>query len=526
MTRATVLEAARGAAASTKFDQLDKDAAEAKRADNERRNQQRAENVAIGQGPPQEAPLPEIFTEEQLHKRAVYIVQGRQIALLPKNEGDRVEFYTGEDFTGYALASRELVEDAKRSDGKRSIRSVSVVQKWMFSTVRITVQTRTFAPGQGRFCHDPEGTLAINSFTPWIRKAPRDWRKRVKRALEHIAYLIPDKAQYGLFLDWLAHIEQHPGVLPHHGWLFITPSFGVGRNWLASLLVRVWPGYVAPSLNLTKLLKSDFNEPLKRKVLAIVDEIVSGETGNARYTLENALRQMVTEGERWINEKNRPQYLEHNAVRWLLFSNHENALPLSPRDRRFEVVANPVEPKPLPYYTELYSLLTDRDFIASFAMYLSKRDVTSFNPGRMPTNNAAKQAVIEASKSELRRNLEFVVEHWGAEVAATYHLCRAAGVRSEEPGQARSFGHVMRELGCERFPVRVKVAGTPEGVDAVWIIRNFALYRPEVNPHDPNATPDEKKRAIRAVAPVVEKAVAAYNDHPQASWRNWFASAE
>ena len=90
-------------------------------------------------------------------------------------------------------------------------------------------------------------------------------------------YLFGDDATR--FLDWLAHIEQRPGELPHHGWLHISPEHGTGRNWLASVIARLWKGYVAPNFDLSGMLRTGFNGALSRKLIAIVDEIREGGSG-------------------------------------------------------------------------------------------------------------------------------------------------------------------------------------------------------------------------------------------------------
>ena len=102
--------------------------------------------------------------------------------------------------------------------------------------------------------------------------------------------------------QWVAHIVQQPGVLPHTAYLMVTPTRGIGRNWLTGVLARVIRGYVAAGVTLGDVLDGGFNGRLSRKLLATVDETREGLTAK-RYERGNALQRIVTEETRLINPK-------------------------------------------------------------------------------------------------------------------------------------------------------------------------------------------------------------------------------
>jgi hypothetical protein len=116
------------------------------------------------------------------------------------------------------------------------------------------------------------------------------------------------------FIDWLAHIQQKPGELPHYGWISIATNTGLGRNWIASVLTRVFAGYVAPSFDLPLMLETGFNGGLSRKVLAIVDEIQEG--GNGQWACPKT-KTIVNQEFRTMNPSAH-RYTEYNACRWLV----------------------------------------------------------------------------------------------------------------------------------------------------------------------------------------------------------------
>jgi len=108
--------------------------------------------------------------------------------------------------------------------------------------------------------------------------------------------------------------------------------------------------------------------------------------------------------------------VEFNSCRWLMFSNHLNAVPLDESDRRFEVVITKNKPRDEEYYSELYELLKNPAFISAVAQTLATRDITNFNPGARPEMSASKKLMIEESKSEAQKLADEIVKFWPYDV--------------------------------------------------------------------------------------------------------------
>ena len=234
-------------------------------AEARRRDEQRERNVVIGADAPEVTPpTAEFMTEGAMMSRCVFASHGSQVIVLPEDSqsGLRAAVLGLRDFVETYRASGELIDGGERWR--------SFVSTWRNSTARQTVSSHLMAIGRPRFLADMDGHTAVNLWTPRRRVAPHDpglaaafWR--------HLEFLVPDAADRARFVAWLAHIEQRPEQLPHHGYLMFTETFGVGRNWLASVLTRVWRGEVAPSVNLPALIDSGFNGTLAGRRLAIVD---------------------------------------------------------------------------------------------------------------------------------------------------------------------------------------------------------------------------------------------------------------
>lgn len=429
--------------------------------DEARRRQQKEENARIQDDTFDTCPP--VMSVDDMLDDCVWIASGSQVGRL---SAPKTVLAFGE-FCDLTACNTTEVGDP---DSKAKPRKVPNAVLWKQSAIRKTVHARTFHAGAGEICRDPDGELAINSWRPIERrKASKD----VQPFLEHVAYLVNDATEREVFLDWLAHIEQCPGVLPHYGWLHIAENTGTGRNWLASVLARVWRGYVAPNVDLPALLESQFNGPLAGRVLAMVDEVQEG-GGENPFRHANRLKSLVNAEERFINPKFGRQYREHNACRWLVFSNHDNALPLNDSDRRWRVVRHNAAPRSPETYTKLYALLGDAEFINAVGVYLRDRDISTFNPGERPPMNEAKRAALNASKSMTQQGAEQLAERWPAEVITNGDAAEVLG-----DGQDKGFTPAMRRALTEAGAIQygdgrlVKVRGRSW---RCWILRNVERW--------------------------------------------------
>lgn len=311
------------------------------------------------------------------------------------------------------------VTEYTTDDGKEKI--IPTLEVWLKDDNRKTVYTQTFDPRAGEFCMSPDNRLALNLWKVKPHTSPDDWETLVQPFVEHVRYLVPLETERVRFLDWLAHIEQCPGVLPHSHYLMIATAQGVGRNWLAGVMACIWSGHVALDFDLKQSLHSGFNGQLSRKLLAVVDEINEGGKSE-RWEHSEKLKSMVTASERFINQKYGLQHSEVNCCRWLLFSNHESALPLNTDDRRWNVIRNPSEPRGAEYYERLYRLHSNKQFLAAVREFLLRRDISRFNPGARATLNEAKQAVIATGYSMEDENAMELVTSYPSDLITNEYL--------------------------------------------------------------------------------------------------------
>lgn len=427
--------------------------------DTERRDRQRELNRAIGEGS-QTVPTAQILTLEEMLKRYVFIKGGSQVADLLRPQ----VVLPWPEFKNAMAGSAHAVP---KEDG--SSKMVPCAPLWLKHPDRMDAETLTFRAGADLMTVAPEhGTSALNLWSPPARdEAPHDWRARADLFVGHIQWLWGEHAN--AFLDWLAHIEQDPGKLPHFGWVHIARWHGTGRNWVSSVLARLWRGNVAASFDLIGALEGKFNGQLSRTLLAIVDEINEGGTNSWRHA--QSLRQMVTAETRQINPKYGRQHVEYNSTRWLLFSNHTAAIPLGPEDRRFYVVNHDGPPRAPNYYTALYAAVDDPLFILSVAKFLAERDISDFNPGMRPPVTDAKTALVALSQSENDVALSEIVQRWPVDVIAWNELGEQCSQNGEFSFPALK--HALERAGIKRIG-KVRTASGPQ---PVYSVRDYARWR-------------------------------------------------
>lgn len=353
-----------------------------------RRERQRKQAQDIGDGIDGQAPLTEIMDLHQMLQRLVFVGDGSRVA-----QRDRPHI---------ALPLSEFKLQTRASETRVGRKLVPTADLWVADPMRISAHTITFRPGHPEFTVDPEGAPALNLWSQRVRPANT---ASVAPLLEHVAYLVPDEDERGRFLDWLAHIEQFPGVLPHTHYLMVAQQTGIGRNWLASLLARVWTGSTRLGFDLVGAMQSGFNGALSRRLLVIVDELKAADTGYGAANHAQQLKAMLTTEHRAINPKFGRQHIEFNCARWLMLSQHYDALPLERADRRVLVVTNPGERRTADYYARLYQLLDDAPFIQAVGYWLAQRDIAGFNPSEPAPLTASKKMAIDACIGDLERAL-------------------------------------------------------------------------------------------------------------------------
>ncbi|UVC08667.1 hypothetical protein IHQ71_26655 [Rhizobium sp. TH2] len=406
-------------------------------------------------------PLPDILTLDEALADLV-LVGGSYIA---SRRSKRVLKYENA-MRDYA-ASIVLIDSGDTDrEGKPVSKRVPVLKLWMNHPGRITVDGLTWQPGEPEICsaldRSQGGSRAYNMWSGLrISEPPADWEERVRPFLDHVAYLLPNAEECARFLQWLAHIFQKPNELPHTHYLMIARQTGIGRGTFASILTRALPGYVATNVDVSAVIGGGFNERISQKLLATFDEIREGNSSD-RYSKSEALKSALTTETRNINVKYGAQYIEKNCCRFLMFSNHLDALPFDNNDRRVIVIANPDERKPIEWFERLHSLANDPKFIASVQRYLATLDIGSFKAGECAPMNAIKAQALSSMESDADKAARQFREEWQGDLATVRDLREFIGI--EDAPKGRAMNHVYERAGMQSSGHKIKMSNHLETV--------------------------------------------------------------
>jgi hypothetical protein len=304
---------------------------------------------------------------------------------------------------------------------------VPSLELWLADGRRKQADYLTWNPNGALICEPPEkvGQSAFNSWCGLIKPKYGDYfianieeRQRLVHGWnDHLAYLIPHDNERHKFEQWVAHILQRPGDKVETGWCFIATNTGIGRNWLGAVLSKVLRGYVLNNAVLDSVLEGSYNGRMSRKLIMIIDEARAGMRGSNSWALAEKLKTMVNPEYREINEKFGLQWVERNVMRWLVFSNNWDALPIEQNDRRWNFVENPTQPKSTEHYQGMYDQTLNLHFIAAVWAHLTTLPLAGFNVGDRPIENNARARMLANLASEEELALKEFKERWPAQVA-------------------------------------------------------------------------------------------------------------
>lgn len=421
--------------------------------------------------------LPSIVTLEQSLAAFAFIGDGSHVA----SRSTKTLRKFGDAVHEMAASKHEIGTGKIDNEGKAVTKMIPVMKLWLESPQRLSADVATWAPGEPEFCRAPErlaaGDAAYNLWSPPpMLPAPDNWQDWAKPFLDHVAYLVPVEAERERFLRWLAHIFQRPGELPHTCYLMIATETGIGRGTLASILTRCLRGYVAANMSVDALF-GGFNGRISQKLLATVDEVREGNSSN-RYTKAEALKSKITEEARALNPKYGSQSVEKNCCRWLMFSNHMDALPFDNNDRRIIVIENPSLRAGPEWYGYLHGLMNNAAFIGSVQHFMTTLELAGYNPHEPAPLNDAKRKALGAIASDATQACLDFMKQWQGDLATVSDLREFMG--EDAPTTPRAMSHEIERAGMATAKRRVRNMG---------IMRTVLIVRGTLTPSDIDAAP-------------------------------------
>lgn len=330
------------------------------------------------------------------------------------------------------------------------------------------VDYRPFEPS-GKFVRD--GQTWLNSFKPSDVTAVEG---DATPFLDFVEHVIPDEVERDHVLKMMAFTVRNPGHKMRHALLLRTQAQGVGK----SMLTEIWGALLGRSnvrKTNSKELKGDYHGYLSGHLLVVCEELNLG-MGLSVY---NDLKDLLTADTAVINEKFLRQREQNTYATFVFLTNRPVPLLIEDTDRRIFFIDSPAEKRDPDYYVAFFAWW--RSHLGVIRYFLDHIDLVGFNEHSAPPMTAAKQKLIERSRSELAQDLELLIEqrvgYFDRDVVTHDEVMHELGhlVRGKTRVQ---ISRALTEIGAVSLGQH-RVPGRPR--QSLWCIRNTKFW-PFVDP--------------------------------------------
>lgn len=305
-------------------------------------------------------------------------------------------------------------------------------------------------------------------FNTWRANPLQPARGDVAPFLTHVSYILPDPAEAGIFLDWLAYCVQQPGRKIH--WAILLQGVqGTGKSYFGAIMrMMLGAGNVSSPTN--EQIHEIFTAWQKSCQLVIIEEVMA----RGRLELMNKLKPMITQEITTIREMHKPAYEQPNVFNLLLLTNHEDAIILDQTDRRYCVLFSPAAPRPPEYYEGLWRWTLGA--APALLDYFRSRDLAAFRPKAHAPDTAAKRSLVAASMPPLIAWLGEAVaaEEWPflGDLVTTAHLAECLP-RSLGNSSLQALGRALKAVGARELG---QVSLTSGAKARLWAVRRQEIW--------------------------------------------------
>jgi hypothetical protein len=249
------------------------------------------------------------------------------------------------------------------------------------------------------------------------------------------------------FLQWLAYPLQNPGKKNFTAYLFHSLHQGVGKSFIGYIMQGIYgDNFVAVD---KEVMKGVFNAWIAYKQMVLGEEI----TGSRARGTADLIKNMITREMIHVNEKYQPEYDIEDRANFLLTSNHVDALHLEDSDRRLNIVETKGPPKPQVFYDRIGRWRKNGGAAHVFDYLLNEVDLSDYNPNAHAPPSAAKQRMINFSKSDVDMFARDVVDNPDA-------VLRGKNIVCERDLYEADAIHSFAKSYCDDRPTLTKTSAT------------------------------------------------------------------
>lgn len=303
------------------------------------------------------------------------------------------------------------------------------------------------------FVHN--GARYVNTYTPTY---PILDPTRVKEAGEllmgHLTNLIAEPENRRHLLDFMAFQVQAPGRKIRWAAL-IQSAEGAGKTFLAEVMKAVLGAQHVKILD-GNSIKSGWNEWCVGHQFIVIEEVKV--SGTNKYEVMNNLKPLITNPTVAVSERFRNNREVVNISNYMIFSNHHDALALTPSDRRYFVIKSPLQTKQQvlalggEYFVKLFGFL--RDHPGAMRAFLADWEISEdFDPDGHAPRTKYVQDMVNDTANELTATIRRMLLE-GDTPLVQYDICSAAAIKAAlhvdegiEKVTAQAIAQVLREEG-------------------------------------------------------------------------------
>lgn len=313
-----------------------------------------------------------------------------------------------------------LTKYAEEEIGPRGgVRKINPVDLWVSDGKLEVVQGLRLRPDRERPIYEDEKGRWVNVYSPPFHDAVGGTAATGWRFIEH---LVPDPEERRWFVQWLAHKYLRPDI-PGPAVIMVAREFGTGRGTLGVLISAMFGARYVTTMPFAMVAGSSYQSQYTdwgaSSLIAIVNE--SSDIGNS--TMFTAKRNMYEH----LKELVEPRPIEKRFVSksdhftaisftsYLIFTNHVDALPIPPTDRRFAVLSNGGTGNEA-FWVEVNDWLENPANVAAFCEELAQTDLSDYSPFVAPAQTKGKIAMIEAARSDMDKGMDAVFENLPGDV--------------------------------------------------------------------------------------------------------------
>lgn len=306
-------------------------------------------------------------------------------------------------------------------------------------------------------------------------------------------------------LYWFAHNVQFPGRKIR--WAPIIKGIHGDGKTLAASVLRAAMGYrnLSTTSNSNISNSGGFTDWAVRGAVNVIEEIML--TGKARHQLYNAMKEFITNDVVDINSKGAKPRQVWNCTNHWANTNHNDALPLEPTDRRWFVVFTPwADMEGMLRYCGLDSVgwkaRTDAvDYVKTNCPGELRKWLLSIPiPHDFDINGSAmmtpeKRRMMATGKDDVESVIQAMIDEGSegitAEVISTSHLSRALTFRAPAGGfdapKTTALAFMLSHLGYSKLDHQLKWRGETL---RLWVRNGVELNNDQLRSHLDSSLPN------------------------------------